>query len=156
VQPWFAAICIGAAFCLYAQQPDTTAAETALSRMAAAYKSLPALHVKARSSAKYSGAMSADDFPLPGPDTFELRMQRPNKLFLSAASRRGGRSSSYVIVSDGVTLSCWRSWAKSIPEAKAPATLAEIARLLPDDVIGTSVDGTWEAQTIPEFPSGTC
>jgi hypothetical protein len=78
-------------------------------------------------------------------------MQRPNKLFLSASSRRFGKQSSYLVVSDSTTLSCWRSWSNSYVQTKAPATLAGIARLLPADAIGTSVDGTWESQSIAEW-----
>ena len=71
-----------AAFSLHTQPPATgQSAETALPRMEAAYSKLAALHIKVRWSAKYTGSMSADDFPPPGPDTFELRMQRPNKRF---------------------------------------------------------------------------
>ena len=93
---------VGAVVSLHAQQPATNAAaETALARMEAAYKTLPALHIKVRWSARYSGAMSADDFPLPGPDSLELRMERPNKFYLSAASKRDGKQSSYMVVSDG-------------------------------------------------------
>ena len=137
---------------LHAQQPATDpAAENALARMEAAYRTLAALHIKVRWSAKYAGGMSAEDFPLPGPDTLELRMQRPNKFFLSASSKRFGKQSSYLVVSDGTTLSCWRSWTNSYVQTTAPATLAGIARLLPADAIGTSVDGTWEAQTIAEW-----
>ena len=95
--------------------------------------------------------MSAADMPPPGPDTLELRMQRPNKLFVSAASRRHGEQSSYLVVSDGATLSYWRSWTKSFVQTKAPAVLADIARQLPDDAIGTFADHTWEDQSILEW-----
>jgi outer membrane lipoprotein-sorting protein len=146
-----AAIVFGAAVSP-GSQPDTTAASKALlEKMEAAYKTLDALHIKVKSSARYSGGMSADDMPPPGPDTLELRMQRPNKLFLSAASRRDGQQSSYLVVSDGATLSYWRSWTNSFVQMKAPAVLAGIARQLPDPVIGTVVDGTWQSQDILEW-----
>jgi outer membrane lipoprotein-sorting protein len=133
-------------------QRDTTAANEALvAKMEAAYKTIDALHIKVKASARYSGGMSADDFPPPGPDTLELRMQRPNKVFLSAASRRDGEQSSYLVVSDGATLSYWRSWTNSFVQTKAPAVLTGIARQLPDDAIGTVVDGTWEVQDIFEW-----
>lgn len=119
--------------------------------MEAAYKMLPALHIKVRSSAKYSGGMSAEDFPLPGPDVLELRMERPNKLYLSSASKRDGKQSSYLVVSDGTTLTYWRSSTNSIIQKKAPAALADIAALLPDDAIGVTIDGTWEAESIAEW-----
>jgi outer membrane lipoprotein-sorting protein len=137
---------------LQAQRPATDpAAGAALARMEAAYRTLDALHVKVRWSARYTGAMSADDFPLPGPDTLELRMQRPNRLFLSAASKRLGRQSSFLVVSDGTTLSAWKSWTNTYRQVKAPETLAGMARLLPDDIIGVSFDGTWESQSIAEW-----
>src|SRR5688572_12624007 len=130
-------------------QRDTTAAGGALvAKMEAAYKTLDALHIKVKSSARYSGGMTAEDMPPPGPDTLELRMQRPNKLFVSAATRRHGDQSSYLVVSDGATLSYWRSWTNSFVQTKAPTTLAGIARLLPDDAIGTFADHTWEDQSI--------
>jgi outer membrane lipoprotein-sorting protein len=133
-------------------QRDTTAASEALvAKMEAAYKTLGALHIKVKSSASYSGGMSADDFPPPGPDTLELRMQRPNKAFVSASSRRDGEQSSYLVVSDGATLTYWRSWTNSFVQTKAPAVLADIARQLPDDVFGTFAGGTWEVQSIAEW-----
>jgi hypothetical protein len=78
-------------------------------------------------------------------------MQRPNKLFVSAASKRHGEQSSYLVVSDGATLSYWRSWTNSFVQTQAPAALAGIARQLPDDAIGTFSDGTWEDQSILEW-----
>jgi hypothetical protein len=145
------AIIVGAALLPGGQQDTSAAGEALLAKMEAAYKTLDALHVKVKSSARYSGGMSADDFPPPGPDTLELRMQRPNKVFVSAASRRDGEQSSYLVVSDGVTLSYWRSWTNTFVQTKAPAVLADMARLLPDDAIGTVVDGTWEDQEIVEW-----
>ena len=117
---------MGAVVLLHAQQPATNAAaETALARMEAAYKTLPALHIKVRWSAKYSGGMSADDFPLPGPDSLELRMERPNKFYLSAASKRDGKQSSYMVVSDGTTLTYWRSSTNSFIQKNAPAACGD-------------------------------
>ena len=135
-------------------QPDTTAAAVALlTKMQAAYKTVDALHIKVKTSSRYSGGMSADDMAQSGPDTLELRMQRPNKLFVSAASRREGEQSSYLVVSDGVTLSCWKSWTNTFVQTKAPAELTDIARQLPDDAIGTYVASTktWEIQDILEW-----
>ena len=145
------AVLAGMTVLLHAQQPATDpAAENALARMEAAYQTLAALHIKVRWSAKYTGDMTEEDFPLPGPDTLELRMQRPNKLFLSASLKRFGKQSSYLIVSDGTTLSFWRSWTNTYYQTEAPATLAGIARLLPN-AIGSSIDGTWESQNIAEW-----
>ena len=145
-----ASMCV--AVSLHAQQPATNAAaETALARMESAYTTLPALHIKARWSAKYSGGMSAEDFPLPGPDVLELRMQRPNKLYMSSASKRDGSQSSYLVVSDGITLTYWKSSTNSFIQKKAPAALADIAALLPDDAIGVTIDGTWEEESIAEW-----
>ena len=126
-------------------------ARAALENMRAAYKSLEALHIKVRWTAQYTGDMSADDFPLPGPETLELRMQRPNKFFMAASANRDGKPSSYLIVSDGTSLWYWRSGANTYTQTRAPATLTEMARLLPDNAIGT-VDGTsWTADTIIEW-----
>lgn len=145
------AIIVGAVLSPGGQQNTTTASEALLAKMETAYKTLDALHIKVTSSAKYSGGMAADDFPPPGPDTLELRMQRPNKVFVSAASTRDGEQSSYLVVSDGSTLSYWRSWTNSFVQTKASAVLVGIARQLPDDAIGTFADGTWEAQNIVEW-----
>ena len=144
---------MGTVVLLHAQQPATNAAaETALARMEAAYKTLPALHIKVRWSAKYSGGMSADDFPLPGPDSLELRMERPNKFYLSAASKRDGKQSSYMVVSDGTTLTYWRSATNSFIQKQAPAALSGIAGLLPDTVIGFAIDNnSWEEESIAEW-----
>jgi outer membrane lipoprotein-sorting protein len=145
------AIVVGAAVSLGAQRDTTGAGEALLTKLESAYKTLDSLHIKVKWSARYSGGMSADDFPPGGPDTFELRMQRPNKLFVSSASRRDGEQSAYLVVSDGATLSYWRSWTNSFVQTKAPALLSGIARQLPDDAIGTFADGTWEAQPIVEW-----
>jgi outer membrane lipoprotein-sorting protein len=147
------AVSMGTVVLLHAQQPATNAAaETALARMEAAYKTLPALHIKVRWSAKYSGGMSADDFPLPGPDSLELRMERPNKFYLSAASKRDGKQSSYMVVSDGTTLTYWRSATNSFIQKQAPAALSGIAGLLPDTVIGFAIDNnSWEEESIAEW-----
>ena len=95
--------------------------------------------------------MSADDFPLPGPDSLELRMERPNKFYLSATSKRDGKQSSFMVISDGTTLTFWTSATNSFIQTKAPETLSSIAGLLPDSVIGVTIDGTWEAQSIAEW-----
>ena len=146
---------MGPVVLLHAQQPATNAAaETALARMEAAYKTLPALHIKVRWSAKYSGGMSADDFPLPGPDSLELRMERPNKFYLSATSKRDGKQSSYMVVSDGTTLTYWRSATNSFIQKQAPAALSGIAGLLPDTVIGFAIDNN--AGKKRASPSGIC
>ena len=145
------AIIAGAALSPGGQRDTTAVSEALVAKMEATYKTLDALHIKVKSSARYSGGMSAADMPPPGPDTLELRMQRPNKLFVSAASRRHGEQSSYLVVSDGSTLSYWRSWTNSFVQTKAPAVLTGIARQLPDDAIGTFADSTWEDQDIVEW-----
>jgi hypothetical protein len=89
------AIVVGAALSPGGQQDATATGEALVAKMEAAYKTLDALHIKVKSSARYSGGMSAEDFPPPGPDMLEQRMQRPNELFLSATS--GGTDSSRVI-----------------------------------------------------------
>jgi hypothetical protein len=78
-------------------------------------------------------------------------MQRPNKFFMAASANRDGKASSYLIVSDGTSLWYWRSGANTYTQTRAPTTLTEMARLLPDDAIGT-VDGNgWTADTILEW-----
>src|SRR5215831_90086 len=85
-------------------------ARGAIEQMQAAYKSLDALHVKVTWTARYSGSMSRDDFPLPGPERLELRMQRPNKFYMEAsATGDNGTPTRYLIVSDGTNLWHWRS-----------------------------------------------
>lgn len=147
---------VAASFCaaaaLHAQQPaSNVAGETALTRMEAAYKALNALHIKVRWSAKYTGGMSDEDFPLPGPDALELRMERPNKFYMSSASKRDGKESSYLVVCDGTTLTYWKSATNSFIQKKAPAALGDIAALLPDDAIGLTIDGTWELEHVAEW-----
>jgi hypothetical protein len=93
-------IVFAAALALEAGQFDPRV-RAKLEESRAAYRTLDALHVKVSWTARYTGSMSRDDFPLPGPDTLELRMQRPNKVYLAASSRTGERPSSYLIVSDG-------------------------------------------------------
>ena len=150
-----AVIAAGISICAAVVQSQGTAvdprARAALEQMQAAYKSVDALHLKVTWTAKYSGAMSRDDFPLPGPDELELRLQRPNKFYLSATTKGSGRPSQYLIVSDGGSVWHWRSWTNTYTQRNAPATLAEMARVLPEDVIGASDGTTWEAQSIVEW-----
>lgn len=139
---------------LFARAPQAgndAAARAALADMYAAYRGVDALHVKVTWTARYTGAMTADDFPVPGPDTLELRMQRPNRFFLSAASKRLGTPTSYQIVSDGTTLWFWRSATNVYLQTNAPATLAGLPALLPDDAIGTTDGSTWEIDSILEW-----
>ena len=126
-------------------------ARAAVEQMLAGYTSLNALHVKVKWTARYGGGMSAEEFPLPGPSEFELRVQRPNRLNLSASSKRDGRTWSYRIVSDGATLWFWRSATNTFTQGPTGATLADIDRLLPDDAIGTFDGSTWEADNIMEW-----
>ena len=117
----------------------------------AAYRSLEALHIKVTWSARYTGSMSRDDLPLPGPDTLELRMQRPNKLYLSASSKGGERPSSYMIVSDGERLWHWRSVPNTYTQVPAPSTLKDLPKALPDNAIGTYDGTTWTIDSILEW-----
>ena len=126
-------------------------ARAALEQMQAAYKSVGALHLKVKWTATYAGSLSRDDFPLPGPDELELRMQRPNKFYMFTTTRDGGRPAQYSIVSDGVNLWHWRSWTNTYTETTAPAALADLARVLPEDVIGVSDGSEWNAQSIMEW-----
>ena len=96
--------------------------------------------------------MSRDDFPLPGPEVLELRMQRPNRFYMEAsATGDNGKPTRYLIVSDGTNLWHWRSATNTYIQSAAPATLADIPRLLPDDAIGTYDGVTWTADDIMEW-----
>ena len=107
------------------------AAETALARMEAAYKTFPALHIKVRWSAKYSGGMSAKIF-LTRTRLAGVKDGAADKFYLSAASKRDGERSRYMVVSDGTTLTYWRSSTNSLIQKNTPATLSGVARPLPD------------------------
>jgi outer membrane lipoprotein-sorting protein len=127
-------------------------ARSAIEQMRAAYKSLDALHIKVTWTARYSGDMSRDDFPWPGPDVLELRMQRPNRFYLEASAKGdNGTPTRYLIVSDGTNLWHWRSATNTYTQRAAPATLADLARLLPDDAIGTFDGVTWTVDNIMEW-----
>ena len=69
---------------------------------------------------------------------------------MSSSSKHFGKQSSYLIVCDGTTLSYWQSWTNSYLQTEAPATLAGIARRLPN-ALGFSVDGTWQSENIAEW-----
>lgn len=132
--------------------PVDPRARSAIEQMDAAYKSLDALHIKVTWTARYSGSMSRDDFPLPGPDALELRMQRPNKFYMEASAKGdNGRPTRYLIVSDGTSLWHWRSAPNTFTQVAAPATLGDLARLLPDDAIGTFDGVTWTNDSIMEW-----
>jgi len=127
-------------------------ARSAIEQMDAAYKSLDAVHIKVRWTARYSGSMSPDDFPLPGPEVLELRMQRPNKFYMDASAKGDdGKPTRYLIVSDGTNLWHWRSAPNTYTQVAAPATLAEMPRLLPSDAIGTFDGVTWTNDSIMEW-----
>jgi hypothetical protein len=133
------------------QQPFDPKVRAKLEESFAAYRSLEALHIKVSWSARYTGSMSRDDIPLPGPDTLELRMQRPNKIYLEASSKSGERPSKYLIVSDGTNLWHWRSVPNTYTQVPAPPTLKELAKALPDNAIGTYDGSTWTVDNILEW-----
>jgi hypothetical protein len=135
----------------WSQQPFDPKVRAKLEESFAAYRSLEALHIKVSWSARYTGSMSRDDVPLPGPDTLELRMQRPNKLYLAASSKAGERPSTYLIVSDGKNLWHWRSAPNTYTQVPAPPTLKELPKALPDDAIGTYDGSTWTVDSILEW-----
>jgi len=127
-------------------------ARSAIEQMRAAYKSLDALHIKVTWTARYSGDMAPDDFPLPGPEVLELRMQRPNRFYMEASAKGdNGKPTRYLIVSDGTNLWHWRSATNTYLQLAAPATLADMVRLLPDDAIGTYDGVTWTIDDITEW-----
>lgn len=126
-------------------------AHAALERMREAYNSLDAFHIKVTWTARYAGGMSRDDFPLPGPDVLELRMQRPNRFFMSASAAGDRKPSRYLIVSDGTTLWYWRGATNTYTQTRAPETLAGMVSLLPPDAIGTFDGTTWTADSIMEW-----
>jgi len=132
--------------------PVDPRARSAIEHAEAAYKSLDALHVKVTWTARYSGSMTPDDFPLPGPEVLELRMQRPNKFYMEASAKGdNGKPTRYLIVSDGTSLWHWRSVPNTYTQVAAPATLADLPRLLPDDAIGTFDGVTWTNDSIMEW-----
>lgn len=149
----FAVLAGGPGFAVDASQNTSDPrALSALKEMQAAYAAVEAFHVKVQWTAKYSGAMSADDFPLPGPETVEIRMLRPNRFFLSASSRRRPeKSSSYLIVSDGSSLWHWRSWTNTYSQTRAPASVNRLSAALPKDVIGSGDGSTWTVDDIFEW-----
>src|SRR5262245_42662081 len=150
-----AAIIVGALVCTVGVRSQDTGvdarARSAIEQMEAAYKSLDALHVKVTWTARYSGDMSRDDFPLPGPDALEIRMQRPNRFYMEASAKGDAKPSRYLIVSDGTNLWHWRSATNTYTQVAAPATLADMVRLLPDDAIGTFDGVTWTNDSIMEW-----
>jgi hypothetical protein len=70
-------------------------------------------------------------------------------------SNRFGKPATFQIVSDGSSLWYWRSWTNTYVQTKAPATISEMARLLPDDAIGVSDGSTWEILSIFEWDALT-
>jgi hypothetical protein len=132
------------------QNPAEPRARAALEQMLAAYKALDAYHIRVKWTANYRGA-AADDFPPPGPDELELKMQRPNKFFMSAATKQDGKTWSYRVVSDGTSLWFWRSSTNTYMQAAAPSTLSGMVKLLPDDAIGTHTGNEWNADSILEW-----
>ena len=127
-------------------------ARNALEQMRAAYKSLDALHIKVTWTVQHSGGISRDDIALPGPEMLELRMQRPNKFYMEASAKGdNGKPTRYLIVSDGTNLWHWRSAPNTYTQVAAPATLPDMPRLLPKDVIGTYDGVTWTVGSILEW-----
>lgn len=79
-------------------------------------------------------------------------MQRPNKFYMEASAKGDdGKPTRYLIVSDGTNLWHWRSAPNTYTQVAAPATLADMARLLPDDAIGTFDGVTWTVDSIIEW-----
>ncbi len=126
---------LGAILCVIAGLSHAQDAKTAIKRdpkvqavidqMLAAYKSLGALHLKI--SVKINGPT---DMFAGAPDSVELRLQKPNKLFLASSAHAAKTGlDRKLIVSDGSSLWLWTSVANTYTKAKASATLKGVTTL---------------------------
>jgi outer membrane lipoprotein-sorting protein len=104
--------------------------QAVIDQMLAAYKELGALHVKATAKASGPPGMLGG-----APDSFELRYQKPNKLYtlFVARGRTEGAADRKITASDGATLWTYSSASNTYTKAKAPASLRNSA-LIPSDM----------------------
>lgn len=97
-----------------------------MDQILAAYKALPALHLK------IAVKVTADPpslLPPSIPVSAELRVQKPNRLWILSIAKQGAKFASIRLVCDGVNLWRWQSSSNTFRRTKAPKTFAEITDL---------------------------
>jgi len=106
-------------------------ARAVLDQMVAAYKGLTAFHEKM--SFKASGSGANEIMENNSPHSLELRLQKPNKLWINQTERRMGKLTRRQVVSDGANLWRWEGESNTYSRSKAPDSFAGIPNL-PDDM----------------------
>ena len=91
-------------------------------------------------------------FLCPDPTRSSCGWSGRTSFYLSATSKRDGKQSSYMVVSDGTTLTYWRSATNSFIQKKAPARSVGVSRgcsRIPSSVSRSTT--TWEEESIAEW-----
>lgn len=138
--------CLAVSACAQETKPDPKA-QAVLDQMLAAYKALNALHMKA--TMKLTG--NAPQI-MPGtiPESLEMRLLRPNKLWLHYVEKSGAKVQKEQVVSDGTNLWRWQSATNIYTKTKAPGLFRDFPRL-PD--IGPEMDILFREQNpFQNFP----
>lgn len=90
----------------------------------AAYKALTVLHEKV--SMKVNTASPEIKKSMSGPEKVELRIQKPNRIYLDFTGTNSGRPVKTLLVCDGTSVWRWSGDSNTYTKIKAPATLAGI------------------------------
>jgi general secretion pathway protein G len=100
--------------------------QAVLDQMTTAYKNINALHLKA--TMKIAGIVP-EDIVDGMPENAELRLQRPNKIWLDNTQRHGQIAKRHLIVSDGENLWRWETGMNAFTITKAPANFNNMANM---------------------------
>lgn len=106
-------------------------AQAVIDRAIAAYKGLKAFHEKV--------VMKGESDPpgmIPGFTGFiEVRLQKPNKLWLKIESKEGGKRTVWQVVCDGIHLWRWSNEKSTYTKSPAPRSVAGIPVEVPTSVV---------------------
>lgn len=97
----------------------------------AAYKALNSFHEKIVMVPTVSSPELTRQYS--GPTTVEIKVQKPNKVWVDSQFVRGGKQNHSVLVSDGTSLWRWQEGDKTFTKTKAPASLVDFGKFIPRD-----------------------
>lgn len=117
--------CLAVSACAQETKPDPKA-QAVLDQMIAAYTALNALHLKA--TVKRTGN-APPIMPVTIPESLEMRLLRPNKLWFYYVEKSGAKVKKRQVVSDGTNLWRWESDTNIYTKTKAPGLFRDFPRL---------------------------
>src|SRR5258708_8215696 len=116
----------------YAQAPKRDAkVQATIDQMALAYRALRSVHIKMVMKPTVSDPGFLKTYS--GPESMEIKLQRPNKISLEQWRIAGGQRTHSMIVCDGVNLWKWESGIGTVAREKAPESISDI-KTVPNDL----------------------